>query len=283
MIKPLLRDDAFLADVGATRNQCDQLNLWWMGQSGFLIQWNQNHLLIDPYLSDSLTVKYAQSTKPHVRMTEIVVAPARLDFIDVITSSHNHTDHLDAETILPLMTANPNVEMLVPMANIDFAADRLQISRSRLQGIRVGNAKSVGDVVFHAIPAAHEELETDEEGRHRFIGLIIQCGSWTLYHSGDTIWYDGLTDYLAQWSVDIAMLPINGRDPKRGVAGNLSGKEAVDLAREIGAGTIIPCHFDMFTFNTVSPVDFLRYAGAQGQSVTVLSCGQRFHANQLLR
>ena len=48
-------------------------------------------LLLDPYLSDSLTQKYTATDKPHVCMTARVVAPERLDFIDLVTSSHNHT------------------------------------------------------------------------------------------------------------------------------------------------------------------------------------------------
>ena len=64
-------------------------------------------LLLDPYLSDSLTDKYAQTDKPHAGMTERVVAPERLNFIDVATSSHNHTDHLDPDTLGPLLKANP--------------------------------------------------------------------------------------------------------------------------------------------------------------------------------
>ncbi|MGZ9225209.1 MAG: hypothetical protein ACXW4M_06595 [Anaerolineales bacterium] len=49
--------------------------------------------MIDPYLSDSLTKKYAGTNKPHVRMTERVIAPEWLDFVEVVTSSHIHTDH----------------------------------------------------------------------------------------------------------------------------------------------------------------------------------------------
>src|SRR5690348_5740210 len=83
-----------------------QRKLWWLGQSGFLLVHNGRALLLDPYLSDSLTRKYAQTDKPHVRMTERVVEPAALGelrVLDVITSSHNHTDHLDSETLLPLL------------------------------------------------------------------------------------------------------------------------------------------------------------------------------------
>ena len=78
MIQPLLQDDAFLADVERVRMEApDDLHLWWLGQSGFLVQWRGRHLLLDPYLSDSLTLKYAATDRPHVRMTERVIAPER--------------------------------------------------------------------------------------------------------------------------------------------------------------------------------------------------------------
>jgi L-ascorbate metabolism protein UlaG (beta-lactamase superfamily) len=75
MIKPHLQDDAFLEDVFRANRNPDRLHVWWLGQSGFLLQWQHHHLLIDPYLSDSLTRKYAGTNKPHVRMTERVIAP----------------------------------------------------------------------------------------------------------------------------------------------------------------------------------------------------------------
>ena len=87
MITPVLKDEAILADVAEARRDWQDLHLWWLGQSGFLVQWQNRHLLLDPYLSDSLTKKYAHTDKPHVRMTERVVAPERLDFIDVVASS----------------------------------------------------------------------------------------------------------------------------------------------------------------------------------------------------
>jgi FG-GAP-like repeat len=56
---------------------------------------------------DSLTKKYSQTDKPHVRMTALVVDPARLSFADIVASTHNHTDHLDAETLCPILDRNP--------------------------------------------------------------------------------------------------------------------------------------------------------------------------------
>jgi L-ascorbate metabolism protein UlaG (beta-lactamase superfamily) len=274
MKQPLLADDAFLLDVKSSAAP-GRLNLWWLGQSGFLLQYGNAHLLLDPYLSDSLTTKYAGTNKPHERITARVIAPERLDFIDGVTSSHNHTDHLDGETLGPLLAVNPKLAVIVPRANRDFAAERLQVEPSRLTPIRVGEEVTVGPFSLRAVPAAHETLEIDEHGDHRFIGYIVQVGGYTIYHSGDTVLFDGMREALPL-SVDIALLPINGRDPARGVAGNLSASEAVSLAQSLSAGLVIPCHFDLFAFNTVAPDEFVALAQAAHQPYALLGNCERF-------
>ena len=65
-----------------------------------------------------------------------------------------------------------------------------------------------------------------------------------MYHSGDTLLFDGLESKLREFGVDLALLPINGRKPERRVAGNLDGKQAADLAKSIGAKCVVPCHYE---------------------------------------
>ena len=78
MIQPVQTDDALLADIHAARGEPERMHVWWLGQSGYLVKWQGQHLLIDPYLSDSLNVKYAAAAKPHERMTRIPAEPAQL-------------------------------------------------------------------------------------------------------------------------------------------------------------------------------------------------------------
>ena len=274
MIKPFQKDDAFLADVARTRDDKSGFRVWWMGQSGFLVQWQSRHLLLDPYLSDSLTVKYAETDKPHVRMTELVIDPGRLDFIDVVTSSHNHTDHLDAATINPLRKVNPELRLIVPEANRDFVVDRLDCDPDWPIGLDAGDRVEAAGFTFHGIPAAHNDLETDDAGRHKFMGYIVQFGNYTIYHSGDTLMYDGMVDWLQDRDIDVAFLPINGNKPERRVAGNLDGVEAARLARLIDARMVVPCHYEMFEFNTASPEEFMRECGRIGQRFRLMLSGQ---------
>ncbi len=271
MIVPFLHDDAFLADLDTP----GELRLWWLGQSGFLVRYGGEFLLFDPYLSDSLTQKYAQTDKPHVRMTGRVVAPERLRGINAITSSHNHTDHLDAETLRPLFSVNPAACLLIPEANRHFIAQRLGSSGTDFIGLDANASAIVGAFTLHGIAAAHNDLERDEHGRHKFLGYVVQCGRWTLYHSGDTLLYPGLIESLRPFHIDIALLPINGNKPERRVAGNLDGRETAQLAHDIGARWVVPCHYEMFEFNTADPRElFIPECERLGQGYRILRAGE---------
>jgi L-ascorbate metabolism protein UlaG (beta-lactamase superfamily) len=59
------------------------------------------------------------------------------------------------------------------------------------------------------------------------------------------------------------------------VAGNFSTEEAAQLGKQIGVGLVIPCHYEMFEFNTVSPKAFVRAAEEIEQNYRLLQCGER--------
>jgi L-ascorbate metabolism protein UlaG (beta-lactamase superfamily) len=273
--RPLQSHAALLADIRGADQRDGGFRLWWLGQSGFLLQWQGVHVLLDPYLSDSLTKKYSQTDKPHVRMTELVIDPAELSFVDIATSSHNHTDHLDAETLGPILERNPSLKLVIPEANRAFVADRLKIDPATPIGIDDGGSIELLGIRFSGVASAHETVERDEHGRVKALGYVLQFGDRSLYHSGDTLRYEGMAEKLRPFAVDVALLPINGRAPERRVAGNLSGSEAAQLAHDIGAKLAIPCHFEMFEFNTATPDAFADTCRRLGQSFRILRCGER--------
>jgi L-ascorbate metabolism protein UlaG (beta-lactamase superfamily) len=270
------KDEALLTDIEQARDQ-GATKVWWLGQSGFLVVTPAGTILFDPYLSDSLTQKYAGSDKPHVRVTEQVIAPERLSGIDVITSSHNHTDHLDAETLLPLFDANPQARLLCPRANRDFILKRLGDEvADRLVTTNAGETVELPGMTFHGMTAAHNALERDEAGNCKFMGFVAELAGKTFYHSGDTLLHEGLADSLKPFAPDVAFLPINGNKPERRVAGNLNGEEAAALAKEIDAKLVIPHHFDMFAFNTAAPASFEDACQEKGQACQTLRNGEGF-------
>jgi len=279
LIKPINQGENLASEIRlAKRNgSLDSFDIWWLGQSGFLIQWNKKCLLFDPYLSDSLTKKYSTTNKPHERISELVIDPNLLDCVDIVTSSHNHTDHLDAETLIPILSKNKAIRFIIPEANRAFVVDRVMCETNFPIGLTNGEKKEIIGFNFHGVPAAHNEIERDEQGRCKFMGYVVLFGKFSVYHSGDTLWYADMVKILKPFQVDVAFLPINGNDPARGVAGNLNCEEAARLGREINAKLVIPHHYDLFKFNTADPKEFEREATQIIQPYKVLRLGEHIN------
>ena len=209
-------------------------------------------------------------------MSELVVDPSLLKNISVVTSSHNHTDHLDAETLIPVLKNNPGIQFLIPEANRNFVAERVHCKPDFPIGLNDGQSVTLSGITFHGIPAKHNEIERDEKGCCKFMGYVIEFGDYKIYHSGDTLWFDDMVDLLKPFDPDIAILPINGNKPERKVAGNLNCKEAIKLSKAIGVNLVIPCHYNMFTFNTADVNEFIEEAENAGQAYKVLEGGEIF-------
>jgi L-ascorbate metabolism protein UlaG (beta-lactamase superfamily) len=276
MILAYKKNEVLIKEMDSLLSDESQCHLWWLGQSGYLLQWHGKRVLIDPYLSDSLTNKYKNTDKPHIRMSELVVKPELLKNISIVTSSHNHTDHLDAETLKPVFTNNPLCAFITPEANREFVCERVGCDENFPFGLNDGKSISIKGFTFTGIPAKHNEIEIDEHGNNKYMGYVISFGDYKIYHSGDTLWFDAMVDLLKPFAVDVALLPINGNKPERKVAGNLDCKEAAALGKAIKAKCVIPCHYDMFTFNTADVNEFVKEAEKINQPYKVLQGGEVF-------
>src|SRR4030095_3218572 len=276
LIPAYKKDDELIREMDNIIPDNNSFHVWWLGQSGFLLQWKGKRVLIDPYLSDSLSKKYAATDKPRVRMSERVMDPELLRNISIVTSSHNHTDHLDAETLIPVLKNNPHVKFIIPEANRDFVADRVKCKREFPLGLNEGQSTTADGFSFHGIPAKHNEIERDANGNCRFMGFVLAFGKYKIYHSGDTLWFDEMVALLKPFAVDVALLPVNGNDPARKVAGNLNCEEAAKLGKAINAKWVIPCHYDMFEFNTADVKDFVKEAEKVKLPFKILQGGQMF-------
>lgn len=275
MIQPLQQDEALLADIAGAPRDANNLDLWWLGQSGFLIQHHDVRLLVDPYLSDSLTEKYASTDKPHVRMTERCVAPEKLTGIRYVLASHAHTDHLDGQTLQAVAQGSPDYTLLAPGPILDEARKRLGHAVVELAEFNAHDDLHWDDIRLCGVPAAHNEIRYDAFNHCECIGFIITLGPFTIYHSGDTLWHPDVLELVRAFDCDVMLLPINGHKPERRVAGNLNGTEAAAFAKACQARLVVPCHYEMFEFNTDTPAEFIHACERLAQPCRVLRCGER--------
>lgn len=232
----------------------------WLGQAGFVLLYKNLRMMIDPYLSDFLARKYAGKELAHTRMVRPPITPGQVKNLDLLLCSHAHGDHLDPWTVSEVMQSSPECKIIAPAAEMDKIG-AIGIDLERVIPANEGDSIDLGeDVGVSVIASAHEQIKTDRAGRHFFLGYILNFGPLRIYHAGDCVPYEGLEEKLAGKDIDLAMMPVNGRDEyrtSRNIIGNFTFDEAFELCRRCNIPLMMCHHFGMFDFNTVDP-DVLR-------------------------
>jgi L-ascorbate 6-phosphate lactonase len=214
----------------------------WLGQASFLLETVGARVLIDPWVSPSESRLIASPPLDLVA-----------DEIDWVLVTHEHIDHLDLPFLRTLAGRSPGAHVILPEV-IAGALDGIL----PCTGVRPGQTVDAGPLRLDVVPAWHGlrggDPYTDGEGR--FVGYVIRGAGPVLYHAGDTLATPELIEALTGKGVEIALLPINGRDffrEQQDLVGNLAPREAVVLSRLIGARTLIPYHWDGYAGNTERP------------------------------
>jgi L-ascorbate metabolism protein UlaG (beta-lactamase superfamily) len=232
------------------------LAFWGLGQVGVAFKGPTGILYVDPYLTDSDGEggRLERSFPPPLEPEEVTSASA-------VLLTHDHIDHTDPETLLPLASASPEARFICPSTSRD-TLEEAGLDRDRITVPEVGEPLEVAGATATAVPSAHTELERDPEGGYPYLGYVIEWNGVTLYHAGDTVIYDGLIETLGRWEIDVAFVPINGRDffrTREGIVGNMDYREVAHLAEELDFGLVVPTHYDLFAFNAVDPGYFVSY------------------------
>jgi L-ascorbate 6-phosphate lactonase len=240
------------ADLTKLRLGAGQVALWWLGQAGFALRAGGVTLLIDPFLSSG-----------HNRLVPLPFAPEQADGVDAILCTHEHIDHLDADTLPAMAAASPDARVVVPTPIVSQVID-LGIAPERVLGVQPEEPVELGGVTVHPLPACHGVDMADaysfgrelSGGLYRFLGFVVEAEGMRVYHAGDTIVYDGMEDWLRRLAPNVVLLPINGRDRYReaqNIVGNMDHREAAELATAVGVDLLIPMHYDMFAINRGFP------------------------------
>lgn len=247
-----------------TRLAEGQLALFYLGQEGVLVKHADKYLLFDPFLTYYVDRTASSAAVPWVRKYAPPIAPEALDFIDYVFCSHEHGDHTDPWSLTAIAKASPNARFIVP-APLRAMVSGFGINENRILPAIADQVIDLPGASVLPVPAAHEQLEPDAQGLYRALGYRVTLGENVIYHAGDSCLYDGLEARLGQ--VDVAMLPVNGRDYYRlgkNIIGNMDVREAAILAAHVQAKLLLPLHFDLYPVNEISPAviadELYRYA-----------------------
>jgi len=241
-----------IEDINACTVARGECAFWWLGQLGLVVKLGRTVCWIDAYLAESPR----RQVPPLEQHGEVTNA-------DAILGTHDHSDHIDRKSWPGMAAASPKALFVVPDMVREKLVKEVGLPDGRVKGLDDGRSITVGDVKITGVPAAHELLDQDPATkRFPYLGYVLEGNGFCLYHSGDTCLYEGMHTKLRQWKLDLALMPINGRDAKRLAAntiGNMTYQETVDLAGAVRPGFTIPGHWDMFAHNGEDPQLFADY------------------------
>jgi len=250
--------NALIREINEAPVEPGRLDIWWIGQEGFIFKSATQIIYIDPYLSTYAERITQGKPNEHVRINPAPMKPEDVTHADVVLCTHDHADHIDPEGIPTIAAQSPGARFVVP----ECARDTMRsfgIDDGRIHGMKGDDELRLNDISVYAVPAKHEQFDRDPQKGYPYLSYVIKIAGMTVFHAGDTIPYDGQVERLRKHRIDLAFLPINGRDDFRhglDFAGNFTCEEAVQCALDINAGLTVPMHYDMFTTNTADINEF---------------------------
>jgi len=224
------------------------MDVRFLGHACFELSEGDTRVLIDPFLSGN---PKAAASAEEMSPTAIVL-------------THGHADHIGDTVSIAKRASAPVV------AIVELAGELGQ------EGVATFDPNLGGTVNFdwgwvRLVPAWHTST-TPKGTVNTPAGVVVSLGGKVVYHLGDTCLFSDLQLVGRREPIDVALMCIGGHY-------TMDRTDAVEAARLVGAGTVIPCHYDTFPPIETDAQAFKSEAEAGSDSrVVVLAPGESHSA-----
>ena len=206
----------------------------WIGHASFYIQFHDRDLLIDPVWGEWLGF-FRRKFKPGLFLASIPT-------VDTILISHAHADHLHRHTLRQLDSRHG---IIVAKGSGNLVKN---LGFSSVQEAEVWQEFEVEGLQIQHTPSLHWGARFGLDTHRDYGGYLISYDGITLYHAGDTAYFDKFTEIKerAPRKIDVAMLPIGAYKAPSGRNVHMSPEEAVRSLKDLDANVMLPMHYDTF-------------------------------------
>jgi L-ascorbate metabolism protein UlaG (beta-lactamase superfamily) len=220
----------------------DETGITLIGHSSFLVQLAGKNILIDPVFSTRLILLR--------RQRRAGVNLADLPAIDLVLITHAHMDHLNIPSLRAIIRRSRKVGQPAPVLIVPTGVDDLvrKLGFSSVDTMSWWDQRNVAGLRITMTPCKHWGARMFKDTHRHFGGYAIstQQGSPTIYHSGDTAYFNGFHEIAHRLHTDIALLPIGAYFPDSYRSVHTSPEEALQAFLDTRANLMIPMHYGTF-------------------------------------
>ena len=231
-----------------------QMGVTFIGHSSFFIQIGGKNIVIDPNFAKWIFV-LKRLRRPGVRIKD-------LPPIDLVLVSHAHFDHLHRPSLraiarhsrwaggqAPVIIVPEHVADLVSDLGFRRVIEMKWWEELRLDGISVAH-----------VPASHWGARIIRDMHRGFGGYVVSSSKHSVYHAGDTAYFNGFSEIGRRLQPELALLPIGAYSPPSFRNVHMNPEDAAQAFIDLNARWMVPMHYGTFRLShepVEEPVEFL--------------------------
>jgi len=212
----------------------------WIGHASFLIQFSDLNVLVDPNFANWLFL-LKRLKRAGLRLKD-------LPPIDLVLLTHAHFDHFHKPTLRKLPAPKIGV---MPWGVGELAHD---LGFTRIIELQKWESFSHADWNVTLTPCKHWGARTIRDEHRGYGGFVLRHQGRTIYHAGDSAYFDGFKEIGRHLQPEIALLPIGAYYPDTFRHVHMGPDEALRAFRDLGSRWFVPMHFGTFKLS-FEPLD----------------------------
>lgn len=225
-----------------------ELGVTFIGHASFFLQIGGQKVLVDPNFARWLFV-LKRLRRPGLEVRD-------LPPIDLVLITHAHFDHLHRPSLRAIVQNNQRrgdtpPSIIVPTHVTDLVSD---IGFSEIIELDWWNTSRYGNVAVTHVPSRHWGARILKDSHRGYGGYVLRSGKHSIYHAGDTAYFNGFREIGRRLSPQVALLPIGAYNPAQYRNVHTNPADATQAFLDLHSRWMIPMHYGTFRLSH-EPVD----------------------------
>jgi len=237
-----------------------RVRITWIGHASFFLQFAGHSAMVDPNWANwHGPVK--RQRRPGLRLSEVPE-------VDLVLVTHAHFDHLHKPS-LKILQAREGI--VVPRGSGKLVK---RLGFPAIYEMSVWDSLRFDQLEVIHTPSHHWGARFLHDIHRNYGGYIVRAGGKSVFHCGDSAYFDGFAEIGRRYQIDVALMPIGAYEAPSGRDVHMNPEEAVRAFADLGAKVLIPMHYATFLLGNepqTEPLErLLREADRLGISDQVL-------------